>query len=99
MTTTIKVEIAYAKEDMQLIDYINIFMGATVGQAILASRIPTLFPEVDLTKNKVGIFGRQVKLDTVLREGDRVEIYRPMKADPKQVRRLRAAKGQERKKL
>ena len=52
-----------------------------------------LYPQIDLSKDKTGIFGKIAKLDVVLRDKDRVEIYRPLIADPKQVRKERAAQG------
>jgi hypothetical protein len=64
--------------------------GATVGEAIRRSGLLARFPEIDLGRDRVGIYSRWVGLDTVLREGDRVEVYRPLAADPKEVRRRRA---------
>jgi hypothetical protein len=89
----ILVEVAYALPRQQVILPVKMPEGATVEQAIMASGILAKFPEIDLTKNKVGIFGKLTKLDTALRERDRVEIYRPLIADPKEVRRQRAAEG------
>ena len=70
--------------------------GATVEDAIRASGSWTNFPEIDLASNKVGIFSKLVKLDEAVRDKDRVEIYRPLIADPKEVRRKRAAEARER---
>jgi len=67
--------------------------GATVEDAIRASGVLDAFPEIDLAKNKVGIFSKLVKLDEKVRDKDRVEIYRPLIADPKEVRRKRAEEG------
>jgi hypothetical protein len=64
-----------------------------VAEAIERSGIIERFPEIDLAKNKVGIFGKLAKLDKVLQPGDRVEIYRPLIADPKEARKKRAAQG------
>jgi hypothetical protein len=64
--------------------------GATVGEAISRSGLLERFPEIDLGRARVGIYSRWVRLDTVLRDGDRVEVYRPLVADPKEVRRRRA---------
>ena len=72
--------------------------GGTALQAIQASKIAERFPELadeDANKLKMGIFGKQCKADQALRAGDRVEIYRPLIADPKQVRKERAAKGKQ----
>ena len=72
--------------------------GTTVHQAIEQSGILDRFPEIDTTRLKAGIFGKLKKLDQPLRDGDRVEIYRPLIADPKQVRKQRAAAGKRMKK-
>ncbi|MCI0506237.1 MAG: RnfH family protein [Gammaproteobacteria bacterium] len=87
------VEVAYAKPDVQVITPLLVDAGTTLEQAIHLSGILDVFPEIDLNKNKVGIFSKLVKKDTVLREKDRVEIYRPLIADPKEVRKQRAAEG------
>jgi len=89
----IKVEVAYALPERQSILPVVMPAGSTVQEAIMASGIRDLYPEIDLDAQKVGIFGRLAKLDEVLRAGDRVEIYRPLKADPKEVRRRLAAEG------
>lgn len=89
----IQVEVAYARPDEQVLLPVRVARGATVRQAIEASGILKRFPEIDLARNKVGIFGRLTSLEQVLRDGDRVEIYRPLVADPKEVRRRRAAQG------
>lgn len=89
----ITVEVAYALPDEQLIVPIKVVSGITAEQAIQASGIIKKFPEIDLTVNKIGIFGKAVRLDTPLRHLDRVEIYRPLIADPKEVRKQRAADG------
>jgi uncharacterized protein len=87
----LKVEVAYARSDVQLIVELRIEEGATVEQAICQSGMLLKFPEIDLSVNAVGIFGRAAQLRQLLRDGDRVEIYRPLKADPKLIRRRRAA--------
>lgn len=89
----IMVEVAYALPKQQLIIPVNVAEGTTAEAAVLASGIMEKFPEIDLSANKLGIFGKLVKSDTVLRHLDRVEIYRPLIADPKEVRRQRAAEG------
>lgn len=89
----IMVEVAYALPKQQLIIPVNVAEGTTAEAAVLASGIMEKFPEIDLNANKLGIFGKLVKSDTVLRHLDRVEIYRPLIADPKEVRRQRAAEG------
>lgn len=94
----ISVEVAYARPDLQVIIAVQAPRGATLRQAIDLSGVLRRFPEIDLTLNKVGVFGRLAKLDTPLRAGDRVEIYRALIADPKEVRKQRAAAGKRMKK-
>jgi putative ubiquitin-RnfH superfamily antitoxin RatB of RatAB toxin-antitoxin module len=89
------VEVAYAQPNEQLIVPIKVQVGTTAEQAIIASGIMKKFPEIDLSINKTGIFGKLTKLDTPLRHLDRVEIYRPLIADPKEVRKQRAAEGKD----
>ena len=90
---TLVVEVAYARPEEQLIVELEGAPGTTVVQAIETSGILERFPEIDLKRNKVGIFGKLTALETPLRDKDRVEIYRPLIADPKEVRRRRAAQG------
>jgi putative ubiquitin-RnfH superfamily antitoxin RatB of RatAB toxin-antitoxin module len=87
------IEVAYALEKKQTLLALEVDEGTTLKQAIELSGIINTYPQINLTKDKTGIFGKIAKLDTVLREKDRVEIYRPLIADPKQVRKERAAKG------
>jgi uncharacterized protein len=87
----IRVEVAYARADSQTIVELNLRAGAIVGQAIAASNIVARYPDIDLDASVVGVFGRSVTLDRLLRDGDRVEIYRPLLTDPKERRRRRAA--------
>ncbi len=94
----IMVEVAYALSDQQLIIPIQMPADANAETAIQASGILKKFPEIDLNVNKIGIFGKLTKLDTPLRNLDRVEIYRPLIADPKEVRKQRAADGKAMKK-
>lgn len=91
------VEVAYARPDKQVILRISVLKNATLEAAIRASGILEEFPEIDLSQNKVGIFGKLAKPNSALRPGDRIEIYRPLVADPKQARRERAARAQQRK--
>jgi hypothetical protein len=90
---TINVEVAYALPEKQRILPVNVEAGTTIGGAIVQSGIMMEFPEMDLENSQVGIFGKLSKMETVLQDGDRVEIYRPLIADPKEVRRKRAAEG------
>jgi len=89
----IPVEVAYALLEKQVILNLDIAPEATLEEVIRASGILDQFPEIDLAKNKVGVFGKPGKLSDTLHAGDRVEIYRPLIADPKEVRKQRAAQG------
>lgn len=89
----INVEVGYAKVDQQVLVPVSVQEDATVLEAIESSGILKQFPEIDLAENKVGIFSKACKLDHKLRAGDRVEIYRPLLADPKESRRQRAGKN------
>ena len=86
-------EVAYGRMDEQALLKVESESALTVAQAIERSGILERFPEVDLEMNKIGIFGKATKLDSLLSEGDRVEIYRPLIADPKEARKKRAAEG------
>jgi putative ubiquitin-RnfH superfamily antitoxin RatB of RatAB toxin-antitoxin module len=97
-TEEILVEVAYARPDQQVLIPVRLPPGATVEEAIRRSGVLERFPEIDLTRNKVGIWSKLSKLDTPLRDRDRVEIYRPLIADPKEVRRKRAEEGKAMKK-
>ncbi len=87
------VEVAYALPKEQLIMPIKVATGTTAEQAIERSGILNKYPEIDLSINKIGIFGKLAQLNTPLRHLDRIEIYRPLIADPKEVRKQRAADG------
>lgn len=94
----IDVEVAYAKPDTQLILKLRVPEGTTLEQAVRESGILERCPEIDLTNAQLGIFGKLNKANAALRNGDRVEIYRPLIADPKEVRKQRAAEGKRMKK-
>jgi len=98
MAESIHVEVVYAMPERQDVIGISLPAGSTVGQAIEASGLLAKHPEIDLTKNKLGIYAKLAKIDTALRDRDRVEIYRPLIADPKEVRKQRAAEGKTMKK-
>ena len=87
------VEVAYALADKQSLISIEVENGSTLKEAIEASGVLETFEQIDLTKDRVGIFAKFATLDTILREKDRVEIYRPLVADPKKARKERAAQG------
>lgn len=91
----INIEVAYALPTKQTIVDIAIKEGTTVEDAIKASNILEQFPDIDLNSTKVGIWSRVVKLRDTLIDGDRIEIYRPLIADPKEIRKRRAEKAKE----
>jgi uncharacterized protein len=86
----ISVEVAYALPEEQTIIALDLPEGATVLRAIQVSQLLERFPSIDLSVQSVGIFGRLVTLETLLEEGDRVEIYCPLRVDPMEARRARA---------
>lgn len=89
----IEIELVYALPHKQTLLRQRVALGATVAQAIESSGLLEKYPEIDLATNKLGIFGKLTKPDAILREKDRVEIYRPLIADPKEIRRKRAEEG------
>jgi len=93
VSANIVVEVAYALPEKQYLQRVKLEEGATVEEAIRASGLLTLRSDIDLTKNKVGIYSRPVKLTDTVNDGDRVEIYRPLIADPKELRRQRAERS------
>jgi len=90
--TEIDVSVAYAMPSNQVVKHLRVPTGSSVEEAIRESGLPEEFPEIDLRINRVGIYGEEVSLDTVLHGGERVEIYRPLIADPKEARRQRGRK-------
>ena len=89
----INVEVCYPLPDKQEVVRLRLPAGSALQQAVLASGLVEKYPEIDLAKNKFGIWNKLSKLDAALRDFDRVEIYRPLIADPKEVRKQRAAEG------
>jgi hypothetical protein len=89
----ITVEVAYAKSDEQRIFELQVPPGTTARDAVEQSGVGEHFPEIDLENLKLGIFGKVAKPDVALQAGDRVEIYRPLIADPKEQRKKKAAEG------
>ena len=94
----ITVEVVFAKPGEQVLEQLHVPADATVESVIRGCGILERFPEIDLGTNKVGIFGKATKLTAGLQEGDRIEIYRPLIADPKEARKKRAAEGKAMKK-
>ena len=93
MSELISVEVVYPLAQKQEIFTVKLPEGATVRQAIEISGVLQKYPEIDLAKNKLGIFAKLAKPETLIRHRDRIEIYRPLIADPKEVRKQRAAEG------
>ncbi|MBA6414196.1 RnfH family protein [Parahaliea sp. F7430] len=93
---SILVEVAYALPEKQAIVPLHVPSGTTAIDAAQLSGIAKQFEGLELGSAKLGIFGKVVGPQTVLKEGDRVEIYRPLIADPKEVRKARAARAKER---
>jgi hypothetical protein len=93
MPDLLSIEVVYALPQKQEMFTVKLPEGATVREAVEACGVLQKYPEIDLTKNKVGVFAKLIKPDAPLRNRDRVEIYRPLIADPKEVRKQRAAEG------
>lgn len=90
------VEVAVAFRQRQIVEEVELDAGATVGEAIERSGLAERFPELEIRSGRVGVFGKLQPLDHPLAPGDRVEIYRPLAADPKEVRRRLAELERER---
>ena len=90
---TICVEVVYALSGRQAVFSVELPVGASLIRAVECSGVLREFPEIDWNRNKVGIFSRLARLDSLLCDRDRVEIYRPLLADPKEARRQRALAG------
>lgn len=93
--TLLRVQVCYAKTNQQWLHSLSVPEGTTLHEAIRQSRVLVTMPEIDLATCRVGIYGKLKPLDTILQEGDRVEIYRPLIADPKESRRRRAQKKED----
>lgn len=95
MIKSFEVEVAYALPDKQYLYSVLASENMTVADAIARSGLLKKCPEIDLNTQKVGIFSRIVPLEQVVRSGDRIEIYRPLLADPKEIRKQRAQRAKE----
>jgi uncharacterized protein len=95
MADVILIEVAFALPQRQSLLSVSVPVDATVRQAIESSGILRMYPEIDLAQHKVGIWSRTVRLEDTLSSGDRIEIYRPLIADPKDMRKRRADKAKE----
>jgi putative ubiquitin-RnfH superfamily antitoxin RatB of RatAB toxin-antitoxin module len=92
VANTLQIVVCYATAQHEFLRPLAVEPGTTIGQAIEASGVLAAFPDINLVTQPVGIFAKKKSLDTVLRAHDRIEIYRPLVADPKDSRRKRAAK-------
>jgi putative ubiquitin-RnfH superfamily antitoxin RatB of RatAB toxin-antitoxin module len=90
---TINVEVVHARPDKQALLSVQVPAGTTVAEAIELSGIRQEFPDLEVDPGRLGIFSQKARPGDVLRDGDRVEIYRPLIADPKEARRRRAAES------
>ncbi|UTW34353.1 RnfH family protein [Idiomarina loihiensis] len=95
MGNKLTIEVAYATPDKQVLLMVHPQEGATVEECIRMSDVFEQFPEIDLEQQKVGIWNKTVKLNAQPRDGDRIEIYRPLIADPKAVRKRRAEEAKQ----
>ena len=98
MSDKIMIEVSYALPKKQIIIPVLVSKGISVKEAIDLSGILKKFTGINLTTNQIGIFGKLTTLDKILRDRDRIEIYRPLVADPKEIRRKRVAEGKDMKK-
>jgi uncharacterized protein len=89
----IRVEVIYALPERVWLLPLRLPAGSTAGEAIERSGIRAQVPDIEISEQRVGVFGKPCRFDTVLRDGDRVELYRVLLCDPKQVRRERAEAG------
>ena len=87
---SVRIEVVLAMPGRQELVALEVASGSTLADAIAQSGLPEMFEGFELDPAKVGIFGQKASLEQVLRDGDRVEIYRPLIADPKEARRQRA---------
>lgn len=92
---TIRIEVAYAEADSQKIIVLAARPGITARQAVERSGMVRFYPHIDMNALHLGIFSNPCAADTLLKDGDRVEIYRPLLCDPKEMRRQRARRGKE----
>jgi hypothetical protein len=93
MSAKTQIEVAYATPQKQMIVECEIDAGTPPREAVRQSGITLHFPEIDVEHCPLGVFGKVIAADYELNDGDRIEIYRPLIADPKEVRRQRAARG------
>lgn len=95
MSDKIKVEVCYALPEKQTLLQLEVDKNFSVGDVIERSGVLELHAEIDLNSNKVGVFSKLARLTDTLHDGDRIEIYRPLLIDPKEVRKQRALKAKQ----
>ncbi len=93
MSGKLRAEVVYALPGVSHVVEVELPAGATLGDAVAASGLAARFPEVALRGDAVGVFGERRTLDSPLADGDRIEIYRPLRIDPKEARRRRATRS------
>ncbi len=93
-TAIVRVQVCHALPAETFVVELELPAGSTLLEAVKASGVLQRYPQIELATQKLGIFGKLRPADTVLRDGDRVEIYRPLQADPKETRRRRAKNRQ-----
>ncbi|WP_255369586.1 RnfH family protein [Nitrosovibrio sp. Nv17] len=96
---TLEVEVVYALPHGAHVRRLRLPAGATAWQAVERCGILDLCPEIDLACNRIGVFGKLVDPDTILRDRDRVEIYRPLRIDPKEARRKRSERAAKKRRI
>jgi len=99
MTKSINIEVVYALPEKQKIVKLKLPEGTKAIEAVAASQLSQVFNEIDETDIKLGIYSQHIENEQILKEGDRVEIYRPLVADPKEIRKRRAAEMAQKKKF
>ena len=93
MAELIEVQVAYARPDVQVVRTLNVPAGTRARAALKLSGLGDEFPEIDLERCALGIYGREISGERVLQAGDRLEVYRPLRKDPRTARREAVAQG------
>ena len=89
----IEIEVAYASKDRQFLKTLHVPAGTRISEAINLSGLLEMFPGLVLEELMVGIYAKKTSLDQLVKDGDRVEVYRPLEIDPKDARRARARRN------
>ncbi|MFC4699580.1 RnfH family protein [Glaciecola siphonariae] len=95
MSEHLAIEVTYGLPNKQSLISLTVPPSTTVEQAIVLSGVLDIYTEINLSENKVGVWNRTCRLSDEIKDGDRIEIYRPLIADPKEIRKLRAQKAKE----